>query len=619
MDGWTNGSGNAIVVGSSRYDTMILVGILRPGIIVIILHQGRSARKGKEHPRSPPPSVGKSNPSEHAAERSTVLSSLPGGAMNRERQPQEAHILAPRSQEHPYDPSSTANVTSSTVGLATLLPVGARPVTMRVLMRWTLRVILFVMASAMFSVVFSEMTLPTQSYLSVGINETMRIINPDASATSDFRVVLPETRRRTNDVVGIEIYVSVGCPPLTGPPIVTTPLDYKLHKLGYQALGFQTFRMNRGSNITLDVQQYSGWTEFYILKGPEALNRLQDYRRRPSDRQTNHPVNFRTNSSPGFADIIVYGSYTYSVPSSHTGDDIYTVVYSNPNKTMPSSFSLKIVRSESNFAVAAKNLYQVLTSQSSPSSARSNACMWDKTKLRETPKACIIVKGVECQKYNSTATRDGVAESIYFITRTTPDLMSALVRSGVPFLVIPMLFCLWWCCCSSAENHQAMHGRIASTRRRQQPPCEIAPVAYPVETTTFLSREEISVSTFCPCCGVLCADEQELQSHMSQSHRDVRTTASTAVAQFPCGFCRTLGRTQLFWNEQALLDHTEQEHGLRYDNPIPIAEGVVVQTNTTVAYYGSIVDTGVVAMGEHDESIPLAQSSVIKEDEFASL
>lgn len=474
-------------------------------------------------------------------------------------------------------------------------------------MRWILYLLTMTTATALFMGVVMKMRIPEESHLEIFVNETKRIENPDTTAASEFRIVLPPVVARpdADTTTGVEIYTHIGCPSNSGPPTATDS-SYQLHKVEHNSYSFQYFRLNNGTNITLDVQQLSGRTEFYILQGTDELDRLKRHPQYAFDFPRGHPTDYWIRAPNGTA----FGNYTMTAQTIYS-DEVFIILY--VSRSTVSNFRLKVSLSEPNFAVNENDLLKVLSSHPSSSTATSNEIVWDKNHLKDIKNECIIIKGIEWNNDSDDDNPRNNSKSIFVTTRTTPDVWSAILLRGMPFLMVPMLLSLCWFL-SSQENHRTIHRRIALSRRQQsQNDCEAATIAYPAESTAFLSGDP-TVSAACDHCGVLCAGEQELQSHSRQTHQNLRTTTASEINQFPCGFCRTLGVSQVFSKEQDLILHMEQEHGIRYQSSVPVAEAVVVQA-TNVPHYGTMVDTGdVMVEEEKDERIPLATSTVIKDE-----
>jgi len=99
---------------------------------------------------------------------------------------------------------------------------------------------------------------------------------------------------------------------------------------------------------------------------------------------------------------------------------------------------------------------------------------------------------------------------------------------------------------------------------------------------------------------------------------------ASAPQRLPCRFCRSIGTPQHFESEEELKSHVEQEHGLRYENPAPVAaEAVVVGIEGD--HRGSSTDTPELphptaeisveaSIVNDDEIIPLAQSTILLDE-----
>jgi hypothetical protein len=473
--------------------------------------------------------------------------------------------------------------------------------------------------------ILSSAFQPTESNGFIAVNQTIRISMPDPSTASEFRITLPVMQQQQYPGrLGIEVYsyISAGCPPISPFKTVIIPKEFQHVKLQEEEQQWQSFHLNRGSEITLDAIQEHGSTDFYILRGQHAdwnYYRMRMKSRKDrygfwKDRNPNYQT-FALPSTTGSSDesfITARRNYTFFVDS----DDLYTIVYANPSHT-ESVFSLRIRRIETNYEVSERDVYRVLSSTLSattPSSpAPKNECIWNKqTTFLPSDKQCIIVKGVDLSGSESSA-------SVPFQTLTTPDWMVYMFRCGLPFLLIPILACLSWCC-SNGETHDDLTQRITLLRRQQQQDeLDQNSIRFPSETTPILgsTNEAARNPISCPYCTRSCWGESQFQIHLLRRHRDI--FAST-VAQFPCGFCRTIGTPQiLFTTEQALQVHIEQEHGLRYESSVPVAEAMLVE-GTAIPNYGDdniAVDTmAAVAAEPFQEDIPLAQSTIVKDEDY---
>jgi hypothetical protein len=455
--------------------------------------------------------------------------------------------------------------------------------------------------------IFSSALQPVDYDLSIAVNQTIRILTPDPSTTSEFRITLPIQEQYPRLGIAVYSYISAGCPPMTAPKTVTTPTEFQRVKLEPAEIKqWQSFHLNRGSEITIDFIQEKGYAEFYILMGQYGVKPHKDHH----DFLKGQSPNYRAFASPSIGTIksLNKGNYTYIVDS----DDLYTIVYFNPSR-IESVFSLRILLTETNYDVSERNLYRVLSSWSIPPSEPNNKCIWNKDTSLPIDKQCIVVKGIEWLDSQSSISQDSFTESFPFQTHTTPDWMAYFFRCGLPFLVITIPSCMCWCC-SSGETHDDLTQRI--TRLRQQEESyQNSTIGYPSETTPILvsSRDEAARDPIsCPYCNMRCWGEGQFQLHLLRRHRE--TNAST-VAQFPCEFCRTVGTPQIFMTEQALQVHIEREHGLRYERSVPVAEAVMVEGTAIPNYGGDVVHTIAVTAEQFQEDIPLAQSTIMKDED----
>jgi hypothetical protein len=231
------------------------------------------------------------------------------------------------------------------------------------------------------------------------------------------------------------------CPPLTGP--LGTLQDTQYVVLNGDEYQYAYFHLNQGSVIAVDVQQFSGSTNIFLLQGPAELYAL----RMDDDEPTAHSSKLKWSTDNN-------STLQFSYQVQHS--DLYILFYENKAKQL--KFQSE---SELNLSYRVQLTTHDLTGYqprcTAAESSSPDGCLWflDSSKTKEELKySCIVGQAVSI---SNTVTSDAITQKTVeahfkFSLRTDKLAFVSFLPLVVYLTWVAFGIGVDWCCQRRSEK-----------------------------------------------------------------------------------------------------------------------------------------------------------------------